>query len=77
MVGILKVYDPGFGSGSINQSHGFADQDPDPDPHQNAMDPQHWKKERKKWHWMMKERLMAVFVLYSPVSQSYVSAGND
>ncbi len=27
------------GSGSISQTHGSAD----PDPHQNAMDPQHWK----------------------------------
>jgi hypothetical protein len=54
------------GSGSIIQRHGFADQDPDPDQHQNVMDPQHW------------EKLMAVlFVLYSPVSHSSVSAGND
>ncbi len=29
----------GTESGSISQRHGFAD----PDPHQNAMDPQHWK----------------------------------
>jgi hypothetical protein len=28
-----------FGSGSICQRHGSAD----PDPHQNVMDPQHWK----------------------------------
>jgi hypothetical protein len=29
------------GSGSISQRHGSAD--PDLDPHQNVMDPQHWK----------------------------------
>ncbi len=29
------------GSGSISQTHRSAD--PDPDPHQNVMDPQHWK----------------------------------
>ncbi len=29
------------GSGFISQRHGSAD--PDPDPHQNVMDPQHWK----------------------------------
>jgi hypothetical protein len=32
------------GSGSISQRHGFAD--PDPGPHQNVMDPEHWKKTR-------------------------------
>jgi hypothetical protein len=33
----------------------------------------------KNWkNWLMKEKLMAVlFVLYSPVSHSSVSAGND
>jgi hypothetical protein len=36
---------PGSGSesGSIGQRHGSAEPDLDPDPHQNAMDPQHWK----------------------------------
>ncbi len=29
------------GSGSISQRHGS--EAPDPDPHQNVMDPQHWK----------------------------------
>ncbi len=29
-------------SGSISQRHGSAD--PDPDPHQDLMDPKHWKK---------------------------------
>jgi hypothetical protein len=29
------------GYGSISQTHESAD--PDPDPHQNFMDPQHWK----------------------------------
>ncbi len=32
----------GSGSGPISQRHGSAD--PEPDPHQNVMDPEHWKK---------------------------------
>ena len=40
------------GSGSISQRHGSSD--PDPDPHQNVMDPQHWKNDsmyinREQW----------------------------
>jgi hypothetical protein len=33
------------GSGSISQRHGSVNLDPDPDPHQNVMDPQHWRKQ--------------------------------
>jgi hypothetical protein len=36
----MKKQDPGPGSGSISQRHGFAD----PDPHQNVIDPQHYVK---------------------------------
>ncbi len=39
---MTKIAGSGFasGSGSISQRHGS----PDPDPHQNVMDPEHWKK---------------------------------
>jgi hypothetical protein len=40
----LKLMKKGVGSGfrSISQRYGSGDRDPD--PHQNVMDPQHWKK---------------------------------
>ncbi len=36
---LTKVGGSGSASGSISQRHGS----PDPDPHQNVMDPQHWR----------------------------------
>ncbi len=38
---MTKIAGSGSKSESISQRHGSAD--PDPDPHQNFMDPQHWR----------------------------------
>jgi hypothetical protein len=37
----MKIAGSKSGSEAISQRHGSAN--PDPDPHQNVMDPQHWK----------------------------------
>jgi hypothetical protein len=37
----MKIEGSASGSGSISQRHGS----PNQDPHQNVMDPQHWRKE--------------------------------
>ncbi len=46
--GILNVNDENSRIGSNSQRHGSAD--PDPDPHQNVMDPEHWKKYSDCWY---------------------------
>jgi hypothetical protein len=38
----MKIVGSGSASGSISQRHVSAD--PHPDPHENVMDPQHWRK---------------------------------